>query len=349
MIVKNEDKNLDICLRSVRDYFDEIVIVDTGSSDKTKEIALKYTDKIYDFTWCDDFSKARNYSVSKSKYDWVLILDADEVVTGVDCELLPRFVNEKKDYVGRIRRISAFQDSSGVKRYFERVNRLFNKKNYEYSGRIHEQVVPKNRKEYFSENIDVFVDHIGYTNDIVEATNKIQRNVSMLLTEIKQNSGDPYLYYQLGKSYFFERDYERASESFEAALSLKPAYKYEYVEDLVETYGYSLINSNRFQDALKLAEYEKYYKNSPDFNFLWATICRDNGMLENSIERFLSCIGPREGKIEGINSYLSLYNIGVIFECLGMYEEALGAYGNCDNYDNAKMRIEYINNKKLGS
>ena len=66
MIVKNEEKVLARCLDSIADLMDEIIIVDTGSSDNTKEIAKKYTDKIYDFAWIDDFSAARNYSFSKA-------------------------------------------------------------------------------------------------------------------------------------------------------------------------------------------------------------------------------------------------------------------------------------------
>jgi glycosyltransferase involved in cell wall biosynthesis len=80
MIVKNEESCLERCLDSVKGFADEIVIVDTGSSDKTKEIAKKFTDKIFDFEWCNDFSKARNFSLSKATGDWIFVLDADEVI-----------------------------------------------------------------------------------------------------------------------------------------------------------------------------------------------------------------------------------------------------------------------------
>ena len=73
MIVKNEEKVLARCLDSIADLMDEIIIVDTGSSDNTKEIAKKYTDKIYDFAWIDDFSAARNYSFSKATKELSLI------------------------------------------------------------------------------------------------------------------------------------------------------------------------------------------------------------------------------------------------------------------------------------
>src|SRR6056297_1923714 len=69
MIVKNEEHELERLLKSIKDQVDEIIITDTGSTDKTKEIAKKYTNKIYDYEWENSFAKARNYSISKAKYD----------------------------------------------------------------------------------------------------------------------------------------------------------------------------------------------------------------------------------------------------------------------------------------
>jgi len=82
MIVKNEEKILARCLDSIRDLMDEIIIVDTGSEDKTKEIAAKYTDKIYDFPWTGNFSQARNFSFSMASCDYIYAADADEVLDG---------------------------------------------------------------------------------------------------------------------------------------------------------------------------------------------------------------------------------------------------------------------------
>jgi glycosyltransferase involved in cell wall biosynthesis len=78
IIVKNEESCLVTCLESIKDHVQEIIIVDTGSTDTTKEIARKYTDKIYDFPWCDDFAKARNYALKHCSGDYVLSIDADE-------------------------------------------------------------------------------------------------------------------------------------------------------------------------------------------------------------------------------------------------------------------------------
>jgi len=84
MIVKNEEVTLAKCLGSILGLVDEIIIVDTGSTDRTKKIAASFTDKIFDFKWVDDFSAARNYSYSKASMDYILWLDADDVLLPED-------------------------------------------------------------------------------------------------------------------------------------------------------------------------------------------------------------------------------------------------------------------------
>lgn len=84
MIAKNEEKYIEQCLRRLMKYNMEIIVADTGSTDRTKEIAAKYTDNLYDFEWCDDFSAARNFAVSKASNNWILILDCDEHVEEID-------------------------------------------------------------------------------------------------------------------------------------------------------------------------------------------------------------------------------------------------------------------------
>src|SRR5664280_1682563 len=95
MIVKNEEETLARCLKSVIGIADEIVIVDTGSTDKTKEIAKKYTDCLYDFEWVDDFSGARNFSFEKATMDYILWMDADDVLADTDKS---KFIQLKKEF-----------------------------------------------------------------------------------------------------------------------------------------------------------------------------------------------------------------------------------------------------------
>jgi glycosyltransferase involved in cell wall biosynthesis len=98
LIVKNEEQFLNTCLESVKNFSDEIILVDTGSTDNTIEIAKKYTDKIFYYKWDNDFSKARNYSISKAKNNWVFIIDGDEYISSLEMQdKIIYFLNNFKD------------------------------------------------------------------------------------------------------------------------------------------------------------------------------------------------------------------------------------------------------------
>lgn len=102
MIVKNEEKNLERCLSSYAPLMDEIIVVDTGSTDRTKEIAARFTDKIYDFEWINDFSAARNFSFEKATCDYIFSADADEVLDEENREqfaILKQVLDEKIEIV----------------------------------------------------------------------------------------------------------------------------------------------------------------------------------------------------------------------------------------------------------
>lgn len=105
MIVKNEERVLARCLDSLCGLMDEIIIVDTGSTDSTKDIARKYTDKIYDFQWVDDFSAARNFSFSKATKDYIYVADADEVL---DEENRKKFMQLKQALLPEIEIVQMF-------------------------------------------------------------------------------------------------------------------------------------------------------------------------------------------------------------------------------------------------
>lgn len=341
MIVKNEEQHLSRCLGKIKGKIDEIIIVDTGSTDKTREIAKKYTDKIFDFNWCDDFAKAKNFSISMAENDWVLILDADEVVSFFNKKSVDRFISTNKK-VGRIERIDTFEDASGRKRLFQRINRLFNRKYFRYEGIIHEQVVAITGEDYDTADIEISADHIGYENEVLNRTNKINRNKELLQRAILEKSNDPYLYYQLGKTFFIEKDYLKAEQNFGTAVRLGIHTKYEYVQDLIESYGYALVNSGKYKEALELERYEDTYKDKPDFNFAMGIIYMNNAMFQEAVTKFLACQNNKKGKIEGVNSYLANYNIGVIYECLGMSKEAVKYYKKCGNYELALKRLRIL-------
>jgi glycosyltransferase involved in cell wall biosynthesis len=346
MIIKNESNCLYNCLEKVAGKVNEIIVVDTGSTDNTKEIARIFTDKVFDFKWCNDFSKARNFAISKATNNWILVLDADEFVTEFDIENVKNLITLNEKAVGKITIISDIQDSMVIKKSKEVITRLFNKNYYHYEGIIHEQVVPKYADiNYSSELVKITVDHVGYTESIIKEKDKVNRNISLLNEAIKSSPKDPYLYYQIGKSYYLAKNYDEANIYFEKALDFCFNFHSKYAEDLVETYGYALINSHRYSDALGIEQYRKYFYDCPDYDFLMGLIYMNNSEFSKAVEEFLKCLGGRPGKIEGVTSYLPSYNIGVIFECLGYIDYAIQYYKNCGQYKQAEERlIKLFNN-----
>ena len=145
MIVKNEEDVLDRCLNCVKDIADEIIIVDTGSTDNTKNIAERYTRHIYDFTWIDDFSAARNASFAKATMDYVMWLDADDVIDEQNQAKLKHLITHLKSDVDMVmlRYDVAFDanDHPTLSYYRERIFKRSNQ--YQWIGEIHEVIAPQ--------------------------------------------------------------------------------------------------------------------------------------------------------------------------------------------------------------
>ena len=343
MIVKNEEDNLKKSLEAIKRYDFEIVVVDTGSTDNTVEVARRYTHKVYYYKWCNDFGSARNYSIEKASNNYVLILDADEIVQNIDINKLLN--NLDKNKVGRIERHNIYVRNGERNNYQERVNRLFDKRYYKYEGRIHEQIVSCDKHNYDTYNVPILVNHTGYENDELVRKNKINRNINLLLEELAINGEDPYILFQLGKSYYMKEDYNEAIRYFEKAMDYDLDTRLEYVIDMVETYGYALINSQQYDKALNLLGIYNEFCNSSDFVFLMGLIYMNNARFQEAVREFEKATRFKYSNMEGVNDYLAYYNIGVIYECLGKSEKALEYYKKSKKYDKSQRRIEAINRK----
>lgn len=223
MIVKDEEEIIKDCLAMIVEFVEEIIVVDTGYTDDNKTIALQYTTKVYDYNWCNDFCKARNFSISKATNDWILVLDTDENASEFLKEKVYNFVNDKSNdkVVGRIERINLMEDSSGDKKCSERISRLFNKKYFRYEGTIHEQIVSKDGTNYKTVPVNITAYHTGYTKEAINRTNKLERNMAMLTKAIEDNPNDTYLCFQLGKTNYMMKDYVTSCLNFEKALTFK--------------------------------------------------------------------------------------------------------------------------------
>lgn len=191
VIVKNEEKNINKWLSCAEAIADEMIVVDTGSTDKTVEIVKNSKAKLYHFSWCDDFAAAKNYAIDKAKGDWIVFLDADEYFTEESQKNLRRVVNgyNKNKKIGGIMCRLTNIDTDNYDRIIDSMlqSRIFrNIPDIRYHGKVHENIRNrnKNREMVFSKDLEIY--HTGYSSSIV--CSKSERNISLLQEQWDQET-----------------------------------------------------------------------------------------------------------------------------------------------------------------
>ncbi|XTZ20375.1 MAG: glycosyltransferase, partial [cyanobacterium endosymbiont of Rhopalodia fuxianensis] len=213
MIVKNEEKTLTTCLESVQDIVDEMVIIDTGSTDKTVEIIKKFGAKVSFFTWCNDFAIARNVALSHVTGDWVLVLDADEVFNRKIASQVREAIADKNNLVINLVRheIGASQSPYSL------VSRLFRKHPaVKFSRPYHAiiddsvtQLLERESQWKIMELPAIAVFHYGYNPKIIVSLDKEKKARQAMENFIKDHPNDPYACSKLGALYL-QMNQERA-------------------------------------------------------------------------------------------------------------------------------------------
>lgn len=345
MIVKNEEKYIDRCLQSVFGLVDEIVVVDTGSTDRTVNILKTIENvKLYHFQWCDDFSAARNFSIGKTTGDYVLVLDADEYMVNGSRSELESIVN--KNAIGRIQIKSRFNKDN--QEYYSKsyVSRFF-PPDVKYTGFVHEQLDSDKPRV----KININVEHDGYFE-----MNKSKRNIPLIQKLLGNNPTNEYYLFQLGKELRINKQYEEAFYFLQKAYELTHK-KSAYYDELV----LELINSGKEcgkeEVLIVISENEVLLKDVSDFHFakglFYLNFCLYSP--ETSLKyihriesSFLTCLKLNEKKhseyLQGTSTYLPAYNLGVFYEVTGNIKRALDYYRFSAryNYSLAENRLKIL-------
>jgi len=252
MIVKNEEQFLEKCLISVKDYVDEIIIVDTGSTDSTVEIAKRFTDKIYFHLWENSFSKARNQALRYAKGDWIFTIDGDEeLMTGSGPHMRMAVRNAEDSDIIYVKIYSSY--ANGTKKSFHNSERLFrNNGKIHYEGSVHNQVVGGTS----ALNSPISIWHYGYDVDEKKALEKFERTTGLLKKEIEKDPLNPMHHHNLSISYFSRHMNEEAVSEALRAIELSNSqknnnnlYAWSY---FIASMGY--YRMGRLKEAKKYAE-----------------------------------------------------------------------------------------------
>ena len=279
LIVKDEEKTLPRCLENVKEIADEIVIVDTGSTDKTKEVARQYTDKVYDFEWCDDFSAARNFSLSKAESGWQMWLDADDYIGKEQAKTIKNLIQnliQNKDGTNAFAFQTHCLDEHGARILINTRIRLFrNRRSYLFRNRLHECM--DLRGDDF-QTIDLGIIHGG--PEIAKVKDKSEQqefNLRILLKEIEEKPEDLFVNFNLARAYkgvgriqdaitryklILNLDKFKDNFRYMAALGLAELYLDEKEYDIAIDYGYEAIKcTNLRAEPFSIIGLAYYYKN----------------------------------------------------------------------------------------
>lgn len=350
IIAKNEEKNLHRFLSSIRKHFagypHEIIFVDTGSTDKTVDIAKEYQCKVFHFEWMNDFSAARNYSLNCATYDWVLVLDCDEFIVKSNPKVFQAIAKEYPKGVGVLTRFSHYELNESDSTYKDLVERFFNRKYFHYEFIIHEQVRAIDGTPYERIALPLTVDHYGYTGTEDDLHNKALRNNNLLLKMLEDTPDDPYLYFQLGQSYNMIHDDEKACYYYGKGLEYDIDPKLEYVQMMVNGYGYALLHLGKYEEALLFENIYEEFSDNADFICLMGQIYLKNGNILQAMQQFLLATTFDDARVTGANSFIPRYNMGCINEVLGDTEAAISLYEKCGEFAPAKERLAELKQKK---
>lgn len=316
MIAKNEEKNIETCINSYKNIVDEIIVVDTGSSDRTIEIAENLDAKVYFFEWINDFAAAKNFALSKAKGDWIIFLDADEYFDEASAKKIRNIIlslkNSKYTAIG-CKLTNIDKVTNKLIDSFMQVRIFKNDKNIRYESSIHEGLRNKKGKIKlisFYDELNIY--HTGYSANINKIKSK--RNLEIILEKIKSEGENPDYYRYLCDCYFSLEDYENALRY--GGLHLKSGIKiigyqsriYKVIIDCLWKMG-----KPKNQIEMKLIEAISIFPDHPNFYCSYALFLLDEKRYDEALKNFLLTLKYND-EYKGIEVNLILGIIPVVYK-----------------------------------
>lgn len=313
MMVKNEERIIERTLKAIRQLDGkityEIIIVDTGSTDSTLDIAKKYAHRVYQHEWTGNFGEMRNKTIKYCKGDWILILDADEVLEDPE-EIINFFKRgDDKKYTSVEINFKNFVSDNEDEYFLGTLYRLFkNHKDFCYVGRIHEQ--PKVYPPVGKSRITVL--HYGYSREDYEVMRyKYERNKELLLIDIANNVEPLYSRFQLAQTYSMANENEKALEIIKEAYDMcnkNDEGKLTYIKvNIYHFYVKELLSGGAFEKAIEIAnKIIKDYKEGLDFYYVLGCAYSSLNKHKEAYDNFNEYIKLRKKREKGFTPEITL-------------------------------------------
>jgi len=336
VIVKNEAENISTCLESVQKIVQQIVVVDTGSTDNTVELAKKYGAEVYHYEWNNDFSAAKNFALNKAKGDWIIFLDADEYISADTVMNVPNLIKKYGEvcdgFITHMSNIDIDKENKLIDEFF--VTRIFRRDpDICFAGQVHEHLRNKSRKNrwYKIEYSELEFIHTGYSSGRIQR--KCERNLQLLKIQLAENPNNVELYRYLADSYYGIENYEQAI--IYARKDIDTGRK----EISYASRSYRvLLNSLQIQNA-DLAEQEAVIKETikafpllPDFYAEYGVLFFNQGQYDKAEELFEKAFAldavydEMETSLFRNKTAITYLVLGEIYEYKNEYAKAIAVY-----------------------
>ena len=307
MIVKDEEQFIGQCLESVKSIANQIVVVDTGSTDQTEAIAKSHGAEVHHFEWCDDFAAARNFALEHVRGDWILILDADEVLTQKGREGLNQDT-ETQNVLGHRIRCEHLEpnESGGYKlmadawHYIPRLVR--NAPGLHFTGIIHEEIFSSAVVRMQDWGMEISfgqtqINHYGYAPVIKKDRNKIERNITLLERALKDQPDCPHILISYALDLYNRGDIEVAIEKTREAFKLLAKHSSNAVapevrERLISVFCNLLLQSELYDEVIEVGESQLAKDCGPTASILYmhALALVKTGKIEKAIKALRECL-----------------------------------------------------------
>jgi tetratricopeptide (TPR) repeat protein len=329
LIVKNEEANLAECLGSAADLFEEVVVVDTGSTDRTKEVATRFGAKVFDFPWVDSFAAARNESLRHATGDWAFWLDADDRLDEDNRgRLRALFAGLKDENAAYVMQCLCLPDpQSGAATAVDHVRLFRNRPEHRWEFRVHEQILPSLRRSGADIRwADVVIHHAGYQDPALRAR-KLQRDLRLLNLENEEVPDHPFTLFNLGSVM------QELGRPAEALPLLRRSLERSQPDDSIVRKLFALIAQGHRQlgqpgEALAACRAGRsYFAEDAELLFTEGMVRREQGDLAGAEACLVRLLSQREGahfaSIDaGIRGYKARFNLGTVYKEQGRPAEA---------------------------
>jgi len=336
MIVKDEAQNIRRCLGSVAGAVDEIIVVDTGSTDNTCQIASEFGALVYQFPWNENFSDARNASLELATGDWILFLDGDEELAKESREALRRLTADDTAEGYFVKIINYLGNEGWSEICPDLVFRLFrNRSDYRFRGAIHEQIadviLEKNNRAGYRMAEEIVIIHYGYLDRQIDEKDKKNRNTKIIQKELEQDPGNRSLRYHYGvELYRAGRYVEAAVELTQAANGIDP--NTIYLPKLLRYIVMSHQSAGQPDQALEVTRLGlQFFPDYADLYYYAGLLYLELKQYARAVESFQKAVSMPEqpalyASFGGVRGFRSYYHLGQIAENFLNYEDALKFY-----------------------